>query len=107
MFSDDVLMIFCFLGYTKLVVIGGYKRTYLSRVEAYDMEDASKTCSKISDYPQAQYAIAVGVMQGYIKACGGTSSPSDVCYDYHPESNTWVNSLSMRKDRWYHRASII
>ncbi len=102
--SNDFLL---YIGYTKLVVIGGYNGNDLSRVEVFDLLDASKNCSQISDYPTGKYEMTVGVMQGVIKSCGGWTSPNDVCYDYHPESNTWVNSASMIQDRWFHQASFI
>ncbi len=51
--------------------------------------------------------MAVAVIQGVIKSCGGHPPPRDVCYDYHPESNTWVNSASMMQRRWFYHTSFI
>ncbi len=51
--------------------------------------------------------MAVGVIQGVIKSCGGHPPPRDVCYDYNPESNTWVSSSSMMQGRWFYHTSFI
>ncbi len=96
------------LGHTKLVVIGGWlHEAPINKVQVIDLEDESKTCNRLSDYPINQSAMTVGVINGVIKSCGGNQEPSDSCYDYHPESNTWVQSVSMEFERSYHAASFI
>ncbi len=91
-----------------MVVIGGFSHgDKLSRVEVFDLEDATKTCSPISDYPTEISALSVGVVQAIIKACGGNNPPDKVCYDYVPESDTWISTSSLTQVRRYHGASLI
>ncbi len=88
-------------------MIGGHNNGDIARVEIFDLEDPSRTCNAISDYPEQKKGMAVGVINGVLKSCGGSPSPHDDCYDYHPETNTWVNSSNMIYMRYYHRASFI
>ncbi len=93
-----------------MVVTAGknYQTGDLSRVEAFDLEDTStRTCQPITNYPQTQYGMAVGVMQGVIKSCGGYKEPKIACYDYNPDSNTWIQSPNMTAKRVYHGHSFI
>ncbi len=99
-----------FLDYTKLMVIGGYNRElggpYLSSVEVIDLENPSSSCGQINDYPMVDTGMAVGIFDGLIKSCGGYHD-LDYCYDYNPETNTWITSASLINNRQYPKSSFI
>ncbi len=78
----------------------------IAGVQAFDLEDAQKTCNQISPFPFQQAGVQVGVVKDVVKVCGG-SKDSQGCYDYHPESNTWVNSTRLTEKRFRHGASFI
>ncbi len=99
-----------FLGYTKLIIIGGYNSDdydgYLSNAEVIDLESSSSTCDPIADYPVNDTGMAIGIIDGLIKSCG-SQYDSDICFDYSPATKSWSTSVSMLNARYYPRASFI
>ncbi len=96
-----------FAGYTKLIVIAGvnYEDGILSSVEGIDLENPSKTCNLIADYPVNESGMAVGLIDGLIKSCGG--SDTDDCYNYNPTTNSWITSASLINTRATPKSSFI
>ncbi len=94
---------------TKLVVIGGQGSAgILDRVEAFDLEDTTtRVCSHITDYPLPQFGMAVGIIGDVVKSCGGNQALKKACYDYHPTNNSWVRSVDMMHERYFHGHSFI
>ncbi len=88
---------------------GGFNtHNAIDTVQSFDLKDITTTaCQSVSNYPNAQYGMSMGVTQGITKSCGGYQSPKSACYDYHPANNTWVRSTDMLSERWYHGHSII
>ncbi len=94
-------------GYTKLIVIGGYNNSsYLNSVEVVDLENPSNTCNFISDYPVEEGSMTVGINDGLIKSCGGNHDTDD-CYDYDPETSSWITSASLINARYKPRSSFV
>ncbi len=96
-------------GYTKLIVIGGYNfelGSYLSSVEVVDLENPSSTCNLINDYPVEEASMTVGIIDGLLKSCGGNYD-TYACYDYNPETNSWITSASLIDTRFRPRSSFI
>ncbi len=50
--------------------------------------------------------MTVGIIHGLIKSCGGYADRDD-CYDYNPETNSWITSASLINTRKHPRSSFI
>ncbi len=98
--------VFNISGYIKLIVIGGENNGFLSSVEVIDLENPSNTCNFIADYPVEDSSMAVGIIDGLIKSCGGEYDTDD-CYDYNPATNSWITSASLIIERYRPRSSFI
>lgn len=93
--------------FTKLIVIGGYyDHGDISSVELVDLEDPSNSCY-LADYPLKDGEMAVGLVSGLVKSCGGSQDYTDACYDYDPATNSWTESTSMLSTRYTPRESTI
>ncbi len=100
-------MIFLYtLAYTKIIVVGGYDGGAIDDVEAVDLENPSSNCASLSDYPDYEYGMTLGVVGGLVKACGSGDSTDD-CYDYDPATDSWSSSTSMLDYREYPKSSFI
>ncbi len=97
------------VGYTKLIVIGGYNAELgylMSSVEVIDLENPSNKCNLIADYPVDDTGMTVGLIDGLIKSCGSMEDKDD-CYDYNPATNSWITSTSLINARDFPRSSFI
>ncbi len=95
--------ILTFLGYTKIIVVGGYE---IASIEVFDLGNPANTCEPIADYPIPTHDMALGVMDGLIKSCGGEID-TDECYDYDPRTNSWTEGGMLLTPRRSPRASFI
>ncbi len=77
----------------------------MSSVEMIDLE-TQNTCSQINDYPIEDAGMTLGIIDGLLKSCGSLSE-GDYCYDYNPETNSWITSESMLVSRDTPRSSFI
>ncbi len=78
----------------------------MNKVEGIDLNDPSKTCEPISDYPYDDGDMTVGLVDGLVKSCGGILNTRN-CYDYIPSSGTWVDSTNMLTRRKQPKSSSI
>ncbi len=75
-------------------------------MEVIDLENPSNTCSLLADYPVREDSMAVGIIDGLIKSCGGGYDTND-CYDYNPATNSWITSASLINERHRPKSSFI
>ncbi len=71
-----------------------------------DLENPSKTCNSLEDYPVEDCILAVGFIDGTIKSCG-SGFDSVNCYDYESATNSWITSPSLNIARDSPRSSFI
>ncbi len=79
----------------------------MSSVEVIDLENPSSKCNQINDYPIEEASMTVGIIDGLIKSCGGNHNDIEDCYDYNPETNSWITSASLINARFRPRSSFI
>ncbi len=75
-------------------------------MEAVDLANPTTTCNLTSNYPFPTSGLAVGIIDGLIKSCGG-STDTEECYDYNPTLNSWTSSPSLLNERYGPRSSFI
>ncbi len=75
-------------------------------MEVVDLGDSSIDCDSLSDYPDNDYGMTLGVIGGLVKSCGSYSSTND-CYDYDPATDSWSSSTPMLDYRRYPKSSFI
>ncbi len=78
----------------------------MSSVEVIDLENPSKSCNSIANYPVEDGGMTVAIVDGLIKSCG-SGYDRDNCYDYNPETNSWTTSASLIHARSRPRSSFV
>ncbi len=78
----------------------------MDSVEVIDLDDPSKTCDIVANYPIATDYVTAQLVDGVVKVCGGLQTELD-CYDYNSSSNTWSSSPGPLYEKDYATSSII
>jgi hypothetical protein len=93
------MIIILFIGFTKLLICGGYY-PYIDTCEVINLSSSASTCKNPPNFP-AKVVDAIGGLgfKGEPILCGGyqNGSHSNKCYSL--ENNDWVSSASMNSVR--------
>lgn len=96
------------------MVVGGWTDggVYIDDVDVVDLRGEGDTCNPVADYP---FLFRRGVMEiigGRPWVCGGqiegvAANPTDQCFEYQKEINTWVEVAGLMTARGWPAASMV